>query len=132
MPKTAVKFYRDEDGSVPVLDWLMDLARRKPKAYDKCLYLLDLLAEFGSELRRPRADYLRDGVYELRTLVGGVNYRILYGFVGKNVALLAAGLTKEKSVPVRAIDTAVRRIANYRNDPKKFGYDEELRHGQDE
>src|SRR3972149_612858 len=107
MPKTTVKFYRDDDGSVPVLDWLTDLAPRKTKAHDKCGYLLDLLGEFGSELRRPRADYLRDGIYELRTMVGNVNYRILYGYVGKNVALLAAGLTKEKTVPAKEIDAAV-------------------------
>lgn len=125
MPKTAVKFYRDGDGSVPVLDWLMDLARRKPKAYDKCVYLLDLLGEFGSELRRSRADYLRDGIYELRTIVGNVNYRILYGFVGKNVALLAAGLTKEKTVPAKAIDAAVMCVAKFKANPTKHGYDEE-------
>lgn len=44
---------------------------------------------------RPRADYLRDGVYELRTDVRGVNYRILYGFVGQDAALVVCGLTKE-------------------------------------
>lgn len=97
MPKTAIKFYRDEGGSVPVLEWLTTLSRRKPKAYVKCAYLLELLGEFGSELRRPRADYLRDGIYELRTMDGNVNYPILYGFVGRNVARLAAGLTKEKN-----------------------------------
>ena len=125
MPKTAIKFYRDDDGSVPVLDWLTDLAQRKPKAYVKCVYLVDLLGEFGSELRRPRADYLRDGVYELRTMVGNVNYRILYGYVGKNVALLSAGLTKEKIVPAKTIDAAIQCIAKYKANPAKHGYDEE-------
>ena len=129
MPKTALKFYRDDDGSVPVLEWLTDLARRKPKAYVKCVYLLDLLAEFGSELRRPRADYLRDGIYELRTMVGNVNYRMLYGYVGKNVALLAAGLTKEKSVPAKEIDAAIRPVAKYKSNPTKHGYEEEQSHG---
>jgi hypothetical protein len=127
--KTAIKFYRDDDGSVPVLDWLTTLSRRKPKAYLKCAYLLELLGEFGSELRRPRADYLRDGVYELRTTVGNVNYRILYAFIGKNVALLAAGLTKEKTVPAREIDSAVERVAKYKANPTKYGFEEEQTHG---
>jgi hypothetical protein len=124
MPKTAIRLYRDDDGSVPVLDWLTDLARRRPKAYVKCAFLLDLLGELGSELRRPRADYLRDGIYELRTMVGNVNYRILYAFVGKNVALVTAGLTKEKEVPAKVIDAAVLRVARYKSNPTKYGYEE--------
>jgi hypothetical protein len=129
MPKTAIKFCREVDGSVPVLDWLTDLAARNRKAYDKCVYLLDLLGEFGSELRRPRADFLRDGVYELRTKVGNVNYRMLYGFVGKDVALLAAGLTKERKVPDKEIDQAIERIARYKANPAQYGYDEETNRG---
>ena len=79
----------------------------------------------GHELRRPRADMLRDGVYELRARVGTVNYRILYGFVGKDVALLAAGLTKEKKVPAREIDQAAARIELYKTDPEKFRFSPE-------
>jgi hypothetical protein len=84
--------------------------------------LIELLREFGSELRRPRADYLRDGIYELRTKVGNVNYRILYGFVGKDLALLACGLTKEKVVPGQEIDRAIRRIERYNVSPAKHRY----------
>ena len=57
-------------------------------------------------------------MYELRTQVGNVNYRILYGFVGKDVALLASGLTKEKKVPSREIDQAVGRIEKYNLNPE--------------
>jgi hypothetical protein len=95
------------------------------------VYLLDLLRQFGGELRRPRADYLRDGVYELRTLVGNVNYRLLYGFIGKNVALLTAGLTKQMKVPDKEIDRAIARIARYKANPTKYGYEEETDRGKD-
>jgi hypothetical protein len=60
----------------------MELQRTNRRAFEKCLFLLNLLEEFGRDLRRPRADLLRDGVYELRTEVRNVNYRLLYGFVG--------------------------------------------------
>lgn len=96
MPTTEVYFDKDDDGSVPVLDWLLELRDRNERAAKKCFALVKLLRDFGSELRRPRADLLRDGVYELRTEVGNVNYRILYGIVGKDLAVLACGLTKEK------------------------------------
>lgn len=120
MPTTEVFFFRDKDGSVPVLEWLDEIRERNERAFRKCFGLIRLLEEFGHELRRPRADLLRDGVYELRTKVGNVNYRILYGFVGKNVVLLAAGLTKEKKVPAREIDKAASRIELYMTDPETF------------
>ena len=120
MPATEVFFFKDEDGTVPVLEWLTSLRERNERAFKKCFGLIALLEEFGHELRRPRADMLRDGVYELRTKIGNVNYRILYGFVGKDVALLVAGLTKEKKVPSKEIDEAVRRIAKYKGDPESF------------
>ena len=122
MPATEVFFFRDEDGSVPVLDWLNSFRNRNERAYKKCFALIRLLEEFGYELRRPRADMLRDGVYELRTRVGNVNYRILYGFVGKDVALLAAGLTKEKKVPSSEIDAAIGRIEKYKTNPEAYRF----------
>ena len=131
MPDTEVIFYLDDDQSVPVLDWLNTLRDRDARAFRKCFELIRLLSQFGHELRRPRADMLRDGVYELRTKVGKVNYRILYGFVGKDIALLASGLVKEKKVPSKEIDLALARIEKYKADPEAHGfrYEEENEDG---
>ena len=63
MPQTEVYFYKDDDDAVPVLDWLLELHRRNERAAKKCFALIKLLRDLGSELRRPRADMLRDGVY---------------------------------------------------------------------
>ena len=117
MPVTEVLLYQEQDGTIPVLDWLKDLQRTNPAAFQKCLFLLDLLEQFGHELRRPRADLLRDGVYELRTEVRNVNYRLLYGFVGKDVAVVVHTLTKKAKVPDRDIDLAVSRLALVRQSP---------------
>ena len=38
------------------------------------------MKELGYELRRPEADLLRDGIYELRVSINHVQYRILYSF----------------------------------------------------
>jgi phage-related protein len=73
----------------------------------------------GHELRRPNADYLRDGIHELRVKRGRVNYRVLYFFHGQNVALLAHALTKEREVPAREIDRAVERKRRYEKSPFK-------------
>jgi phage-related protein len=129
MPETTIHFFRDQDGTVPFLDWLAELEKRRPKAFEKCLYMLDLLRQFGRELRRPHADLLRDGVYEARTRVGRVNYRVLYGFVGKDVILVSHGITKEKSVADSEIDLAVSRLALYRRDPQQHVSEEETENG---
>ncbi|MEH1871881.1 type II toxin-antitoxin system RelE/ParE family toxin [Nostoc sp.] len=44
---------------------------------------MEQLAEYGFELRRPAADLLRDGIYELRAKHVRVQYRILYFFMVK-------------------------------------------------
>ena len=92
-----------------------------------CLAKIRLLAAQGHEFRRPHADYLRDGIYELRAKRGKVNYRILYFFHGKNVALLAHGLTKEKKVPRGEIDRAIKRKERYENEPAKHRAEIEVR-----
>lgn len=74
MPRTTVVFFVESDGSVPIVDWLDGLA---VKAQLKCLAKLKRLEDLGHELRRPEADFLRDGIYELRVGLDGVNYRIL-------------------------------------------------------
>lgn len=61
MPRIHVVLYRETDGSVPVLEWLATLPA---KAQDKCRICLERLQELGHELRRPEADYLRDGIYD--------------------------------------------------------------------
>jgi phage-related protein len=71
----------------------------------------------GHELRRPYGDYLRDGIYELRTSLGGVHYRILYFFQGIEAVVVSHGLTKERSVPGVEIERAIRRMKQFRSDP---------------
>jgi len=122
MPATKVFFYQEDDGSVPVLDWLHLLREKNERAYKKCFAVIALLKQSGHELRRPHTDMLRDGVYELRTRVGNVNYRILYGYVGKDIALLASGLTKEKTVPSKEIDRAATRIESYKANPERHRF----------
>jgi phage-related protein len=100
MPQTQVVFYQDEDGSVPNLEWFELLPG---KALDKCRVKLERLRDLGHELRRPEADYLRDGIYELRVRVGSVNYRMLYFFHENMAAVVSHGLTKEKRVPPKTL-----------------------------
>lgn len=119
MPATNVIFYKEEDESVPILDWLDAVPA---KAQVKCLARLKRLEELGHELRRPEADLLRDGIYELRIGLQGMHYRILYFFRGKDVAVVSHGLTKERQVPPREIDLAIGRKKKFEANPKRHTF----------
>jgi len=121
VPNTHVVFYQETDGSVPVLEWLDTLP---PKAQDKCRVRIERLTELGHELRRPEADYLRDGIYELRVGLQSVNYRMLYFFHGKIAAVLTHGLVKERAVPAREIEEAIRRKRKFEQAPEAHTYQE--------
>ena len=121
MPATRVLLYREEDGTVPLLDWLDTLTSR---AVAKCRVRLERLAELGHELRRPEADLLRDGIYELRVGLQGRNYRLLYFFHGKAVAVVSHGLTKERAVPPNEIDRAVERKRKFEAAPARHTHEE--------
>ncbi|NER51437.1 MAG: type II toxin-antitoxin system RelE/ParE family toxin [Symploca sp. SIO1A3] len=120
MPKTLVVFYQEEDGKTPVLEWLRQLLKEDPKGYANCVARINLLAELGYELRRPAADYLRDGVYELRAKHRNVLYRILYFFHGQNLAILAHAITKEQAaVPAIDIERAIKRKHSFEAKERK-------------
>src|SRR5579863_2957293 len=125
MPRTDVVFYQEDEKDVPVLDWLKELRCTDQRAYESCIAAIGRLSELGHELRRPLADILRDGIYELRIRKGRVNYRILYFFHGRNLAILGHALTKEDKVPKADIERAIRRKRAFEADPSGHTYSEE-------
>lgn len=98
------------------MQWLLGLPS---SAQDKVRLRIARLTEAGHELRRPEADYLRDGIYELRATVHGIHYRVLYFFHGRVAAVVAQGIIKEQRVPEREIDLAIRRKENFDQKPDK-------------
>ena len=78
----------------------------------------------GHELRRPEADFLRDGIYELRVSLRGVHYRILYFFHGTVAAVVSHGLVKEHVVPPKEIDRALERKRRFEANPRTYTYEE--------
>src|SRR6266481_5807431 len=122
MPKTEVIFFREKGGRAPVADWLADLMTTNAKAWVNCRAKIEILSQFGHELRRPAADFLRDGIYELRAKQGHVQYRMLYFFHGRNVAILAHSLTKEEEIPAVDIERALKRKRFFEENPQRHTY----------
>ena len=115
MPKVDVIFYKEEDGTIPMVDWLGSL---QTKAHAKCYVKMERLGDCGHELRRPEADYLRDGIYELRVKFQGLNLRILYFFFGGMAVVISHGLTKKDRIPTNEIDRAVERKRKFEDNPE--------------
>ncbi len=118
--RTRLILFQEDDGTIPLLDWLDGLTT---KARAKCQVRLERPGELGHELRRPEADYLEDGIYELRARQTGVNYRILYFFFAREAVVVSHGIMKQQAaVPSQEIKLARRRKRLFDANPKRHTY----------
>ena len=135
MPQTEVKFYQDDNGTAPVLEWIKSLKGRQKVAFDKCIQLLQDLRDHGHELQYPTSENLRDGLYELRAHDDNVQLRILYFFDkrGRNIAIAAHGFRKEsKKQQDKEIECGRQRRNAFLKNPDKHIYAQEIEGQNDE
>lgn len=122
MPPTNLVIYQEEDGKVPLREWLLTL-EEEPRA--RCVSRLDLLAERGHELRRPHAENFGGGLYELRVKYRRVNLRMLYFFHGTTAAVVSHGFAKEREIPPSEIKIARARMAKFLKNPARHTFRQE-------
>lgn len=105
-------FFRGGRGDEPAREFLREL----PKAarIEAGAALTDL-ERMGPALRRPDADFLAEGIYELRFRAARVEYRILYFFAGDRVILAHGFVKKSAAVPKRQLEKALTRREIWRN-----------------
>jgi len=102
-----VVFFRERTGVTPFLEWFHGLPA---PAQGNCRARLEQLAGQGHMLRRPAGDFLRQGIYELRSRAGRVRYRMLYFFHSGTVVVISHGFIKvEAAVPAIEIERALHR-----------------------
>lgn len=126
MEKLPVVFFKDADGSVPIIKWLdEEVAKRNKKIVVKCRARIRILSEQGTKLPVEYAKPLRDGIWELRLVYQGVNYRILYFYSKTRLVVISHGLWKEDVVLPKEIDLAKDRKTLFESDPERYSYVEE-------
>lgn len=119
MNSNDIIFYKEGE-KVPGKEFI-DSLPDKPLA--KGLTLLGELSKKGHELRRPHADTLRDGIYELRWRDVKVQYRILYFFHGQGIVVVSHGIQKKSdAVPENEIDRALVRKQNFQKNPEAHSW----------
>lgn len=114
-----VEYYETSTGLCPTKEFLDK--RDKEKELPAIMHDIDQLERYGFRLTRPQADYLRDDIYELRTRIGHINYRLLYFFFYNEKIIITHGSSKIKIVLPSDIDKAIRYKKDYfsRNERKK-------------
>ena len=118
MPKTKVLFYQENEEKSSVVEWLREVRKKDPKGFLNCLARVEQLQMLGYELRRPAADYLKDGIYELRAKHRNVQYRLFYFFHGENITVIDHGIIKDKSaVPPIELKRALERKKKFEQNP---------------
>ena len=106
-----VLLYRDEEGSMPVANWLRQLPDRDRARVG---HTIDLLKSLGVLLQPPHCKHLKDKIWELRTSVARVEYRILYVRIEKDVFILLHSFIKRTDkTPEREIIVAEQRLADF-------------------
>ncbi len=107
----AVSFYDLPDGTFPAYDFI---EAQSVKMSAKIYWTIDLLEEFGPQLRSPYSKPLGDGIFELRSEIGSDITRVLYFFVLDKKAILTHGFTKKTpKTPRSEISRAKKYRAEY-------------------
>jgi phage-related protein len=104
--KWKVLYYSDRSGKSQVEDFINS---RNLNNQVKITAIIDYLEEMGVNLPRPYADYLRDGIYELRVKLSGDETRTLYFFCFESYIVLTHTFLKNtQKVPDNEIKKALK------------------------
>lgn len=99
-----VEFYKTSKGEIPIVGFLKSL---NEKLEAKTVRTIELLKEFGTNLREPNSKSLGDGIFELRTKQGRDTTRVLYFFFHEDRAILTHGFVKKtQKTPPQEIEKA--------------------------
>lgn len=106
-----VVFYQKSDGSEPAKAFLLSL---DAKMRAKTLRSIELLRDYGHQLREPISKPLFDGIFELRVRQGNDIARVLYFFyIGKRIVLTNGFIKKTQKTPATQIMLARQYRADY-------------------
>lgn len=99
-----IEFYEKPDGTYPAEEFiLIQDVKMKAKLYR----VIELLEEYGNQLREPYSKHLDDGIFELRAKHGSDISRVLYFFIdGQKIILTNGFIKKSQKTPPAVIEIA--------------------------
>ena len=110
-----VEYYKQENGNIPVLEFLLTLS---PKIRAKTFSEIELLKKHGNKLREPYVKAIKGdkykGIFELRTKFASDINRIFYFTYSNNTFVLLNGFTKKsEKTPIGELNRAVQYKQDY-------------------
>jgi hypothetical protein len=102
-----VDFYREDEGTLPVRNWMESLPE---DIRGKVIARIDLLKQGGPTLDFPYTSQIEGRLREVRLRVGKTRYRVLYFFDKARTAILLHGFTKNSA----AVEEGDKRIGRGR------------------
>lgn len=108
-----IEYYSDKRGNEPVRNFI---DAQSLDAQVTIFHVIDLLQEFALNLCYPYVFKVgQTGIRELRILHSSDYYRIFYfAFTGRKFVLLHAFLKKTRKTPMGEIETAIKRMNDYK------------------
>ena len=103
----SIDFFVEDDGTLPVRDWLDQLP---DEVRAKVIARIDLLKKSGPALDFPYTSQIEGKLREARLRMGKTRYRVLYFFDESRIGILLHGFTKNTD----KVEKADKRIARAR------------------
>lgn len=111
MGNYKIEYFHRKDGSCPTIEFL-DSLDMKHRA--KMLKSIQLVEEYGVELREPYSKSVGDGIFEFRAKLGTDIMRVLYFFCADRCVVLTNGfLKKTQKTPDAILNYAKQCRAEY-------------------
>ena len=82
MSEFKAEFYKTKDGSKPAREFILS---QETKMKAKLFGLVDMLEQYGNQLREPYSKSLGDGIFEIRAKVGTDITRVEGSFANPTV-----------------------------------------------
>lgn len=107
--KIVVIFYRADNGTEPVREWLLDLSKE-----DRVRVGEDIrVVEFGWPIGMPVCRPLGEGIYEVRSDLKDRIARVLFAIEGREMVLLHGFIKKTRATPKGDLELARKRWKSF-------------------
>jgi phage-related protein len=103
----AATFYKTAADTEPVREWLLGMSKAIRKVIGSDINTVETMWPIG----KPLVDGFGGGVWEVRSTHDKIEYRVLFGIVGRHMVLLHGFVKKTKATPKADLDLARARLA---------------------
>ena len=112
--KLPAIFYRSSSGQEPVREWLKTMNQAEKKTIGEDIAYV----QFKWPIGKPRVDYLRDSVWEVRSRLDNRIARVLFAVDFSQMILLHGFIKKTQQTPNSDIDLAIKRLKEWKHEHK--------------